>query len=216
MERMRVEMFGNSALAREIVPQIDAVILLDRSVDLLTPLSTQLTYEGLIDEVFGIKHCEYILYNNMHAWILKLLVLTCTLYLNVWPSMVQYKSLCFQKVLASIQCSRQSRVWRYCGWVCMVCVKFDHVNVYLFPTSKDTTASRSTTCTCMLVRTLVDMCPVGRLVTWARGMYVIYMYCTEARGCKAAWGLSAINAMHPECVCYNYFISRGHSVTILP
>ena len=58
MERMRVEMFGNSAAAREIVPQIDAVILLDRSVDLLTPLSTQLTYEGLIDEVFGIKHCE--------------------------------------------------------------------------------------------------------------------------------------------------------------
>ena len=58
MERMRVEMFGNSASAREIVPQVDAVVLLDRSVDLLTPLSTQLTYEGLIDEVFGIKHCE--------------------------------------------------------------------------------------------------------------------------------------------------------------
>ena len=58
MERMRVEMFGNSASAREIVPQIDAIILLDRSVDLLTPLSTQLTYEGLVDEVFGIKHCK--------------------------------------------------------------------------------------------------------------------------------------------------------------
>lgn len=58
MERMRVEMFGNSASAREVVPQIDALVLLDRSVDLLTPLSTQLTYEGLIDEVFGIKHCE--------------------------------------------------------------------------------------------------------------------------------------------------------------
>ena len=58
MERMRMEMFGNSATAREVVPQVDAVVLLDRSVDLLTPLSTQLTYEGLIDEVFGIKHCE--------------------------------------------------------------------------------------------------------------------------------------------------------------
>ena len=53
-----MEMFGNSASVREIVPQIDAVILLDRSVDLLTPLSTQLTYEGLIEEVFGINHCE--------------------------------------------------------------------------------------------------------------------------------------------------------------
>ena len=53
-----MEMFGNSASAREVVPQIDALVLLDRSVDLLTPLSTQLTYEGLIDEVFGIKHCE--------------------------------------------------------------------------------------------------------------------------------------------------------------
>ena len=58
MERMRVEMFGNSASAREIVPQIDAIILLDRSIDLLTPLSTQLTYEGLIDEIFGIKYSE--------------------------------------------------------------------------------------------------------------------------------------------------------------
>ena len=58
MERMRVEMFGNSASARDIVPQIDAIVLLDRSVDLLTPLSTPLTYEGLIDEVFGIKHSE--------------------------------------------------------------------------------------------------------------------------------------------------------------
>ena len=28
---------------------------------------------------------------------------------------------------------------------------------------------------------------------------------------EAARGLSAINAMHPECPCYNYFISRGHS-----
>ncbi|KAK3911950.1 Vacuolar protein sorting-associated protein 33A [Frankliniella fusca] len=36
--------------------QIDQVILLDRSVDLLTPLATQLTYEGLIDEIFGIQN----------------------------------------------------------------------------------------------------------------------------------------------------------------
>ncbi|CAH1391975.1 unnamed protein product [Nezara viridula] len=36
--------------------QIDHLILLDRTVDLLTPLATQLTYEGLIDELFEIKN----------------------------------------------------------------------------------------------------------------------------------------------------------------
>ena len=35
---------------------IDALILLDRTVDLVTPLSSQLTYEGLIDETYGIKY----------------------------------------------------------------------------------------------------------------------------------------------------------------
>ncbi|XP_018568521.1 vacuolar protein sorting-associated protein 33A [Anoplophora glabripennis] len=34
---------------------IDQIILIDRSVDLITPLATQLTYEGLIDEIFGIN-----------------------------------------------------------------------------------------------------------------------------------------------------------------
>eukprot|EP00761_Pharyngomonas_kirbyi_P014772 gb/GECH01014802.1/.p1 GENE.gb/GECH01014802.1/~~gb/GECH01014802.1/.p1 ORF type:complete len:599 (+),score=157.21 gb/GECH01014802.1/:1-1797(+) len=37
-------------------PEISDLILIDRNVDLLTPLLTQLTYEGLIDELFGIKH----------------------------------------------------------------------------------------------------------------------------------------------------------------
>ena len=30
--------------------------MLDRAVDLLSPVCTQLTYEGLIDEVFGIAN----------------------------------------------------------------------------------------------------------------------------------------------------------------
>ena len=34
--------------------RIDTLILLDRAVDLVTPCCTQLTYEGLIDEVFGV------------------------------------------------------------------------------------------------------------------------------------------------------------------
>ncbi len=52
-------MFSNLASTKNLSPQIDAVVLLDRSVDLLTPLSTQLTYEGLIDEVYGIKYGRY-------------------------------------------------------------------------------------------------------------------------------------------------------------
>ncbi|XP_076622166.1 vacuolar protein sorting-associated protein 33A [Colletes latitarsis] len=34
---------------------IEYLLLLDRSIDLLSPLVTQLTYEGLIDEIFGIE-----------------------------------------------------------------------------------------------------------------------------------------------------------------
>ncbi|KAJ8946448.1 hypothetical protein NQ318_014436 [Aromia moschata] len=35
---------------------IDQILLIDRSIDLITPLATQLTYEGLIDEIFGINN----------------------------------------------------------------------------------------------------------------------------------------------------------------
>ncbi|RDB28384.1 Vacuolar protein sorting-associated protein 33A [Hypsizygus marmoreus] len=36
--------------------RIDSLIVLDRRVDMITPLLTQLTYEGLIDELIGIKN----------------------------------------------------------------------------------------------------------------------------------------------------------------
>lgn len=35
---------------------IESLIIIDRDVDMATPLLTQLTYEGLIDELIGIKH----------------------------------------------------------------------------------------------------------------------------------------------------------------
>ncbi|KAJ8969116.1 hypothetical protein NQ317_003994 [Molorchus minor] len=35
---------------------IDQILLIDRTVDIITPLATQLTYEGLIDEIFGINN----------------------------------------------------------------------------------------------------------------------------------------------------------------
>ena len=55
MLRMRREMAGAEA---QITPQIDNLLILDRTVDPLTPLLSQLTYEGLIDEIFGINNSK--------------------------------------------------------------------------------------------------------------------------------------------------------------
>lgn len=35
--------------------RIRHVVIIDREVDLLTPMLTQLTYEGILDELFGIQ-----------------------------------------------------------------------------------------------------------------------------------------------------------------
>ncbi|KAJ3603720.1 hypothetical protein NHX12_028461 [Muraenolepis orangiensis] len=53
MLRMKREFAGSQ---NQILPVFDALLLLDRNVDLLTPLATQLTYEGLIDEIYGITN----------------------------------------------------------------------------------------------------------------------------------------------------------------
>jgi len=53
MLRMKREFAGTQ---NQILPVFDTLLLLDRNVDLLTPLATQLTYEGLIDEVYGINN----------------------------------------------------------------------------------------------------------------------------------------------------------------
>lgn len=37
-------------------PQFDTLVIIDRQVDLVSPLITQLTYEGLIDETFRIRN----------------------------------------------------------------------------------------------------------------------------------------------------------------
>ncbi|KAJ3559761.1 hypothetical protein NM688_g132 [Phlebia brevispora] len=46
---------GNSLLGT-LSEKFDSLIILDRRVDMITPLLTQLTYEGLIDELIGIKN----------------------------------------------------------------------------------------------------------------------------------------------------------------
>lgn len=39
-----------------VTPQVDMILLLDREVDMVTPLCTQLTYGGFIDEIIGVKN----------------------------------------------------------------------------------------------------------------------------------------------------------------
>ncbi|XP_060927233.1 vacuolar protein sorting-associated protein 33A [Limanda limanda] len=53
MLRMKREFAGSQ---NQILPVFDTLLLLDRNVDLLTPVATQLTYEGLIDEIYGITN----------------------------------------------------------------------------------------------------------------------------------------------------------------
>ncbi|XP_028913781.1 vacuolar protein sorting-associated protein 33A [Ornithorhynchus anatinus] len=53
MIRMKREFTGSQ---NSIFPIFDTLLLLDRNVDMLTPLATQLTYEGLIDEIYGIQN----------------------------------------------------------------------------------------------------------------------------------------------------------------
>ncbi|KAI9278467.1 Sec1-like protein [Phascolomyces articulosus] len=45
------------SLLNSVSNHIDQFIIIDRNIDIVTPLCTQLTYEGLIDETMGINHC---------------------------------------------------------------------------------------------------------------------------------------------------------------
>lgn len=62
LARMRQELLAgedaNEANKIGLTPSTttDSVIIIDREVDFVTPLLTQLTYEGLLDEVFDIEH----------------------------------------------------------------------------------------------------------------------------------------------------------------
>lgn len=56
LQRMQTEV-GHDFIMN-IPSEVDTLLILDRSVDLITPLMTQLTYEGLIDELYDIENCE--------------------------------------------------------------------------------------------------------------------------------------------------------------
>ena len=42
-----------------LLPEIDQLVLIDRQVDMVTPMVTQQTLEGLIDEIFGVN-CSFV------------------------------------------------------------------------------------------------------------------------------------------------------------
>lgn len=60
--RMRQELLAGEGVADDSAARLapsttnDSLIIIDREVDFVTPLLTQLTYEGLIDELFEIQH----------------------------------------------------------------------------------------------------------------------------------------------------------------
>ncbi|PIA17538.1 Sec1-like protein, partial [Coemansia reversa NRRL 1564] len=58
LTRMRYELSSSGAAGdgAAISSTFDSVVIIDRAVDLATPLLTQLTYEGLVSEVFGINN----------------------------------------------------------------------------------------------------------------------------------------------------------------
>jgi len=56
MLRMRREVGGEDNSSLYVASEIENLIIIDRNVDLITPLCSQLTYEGLIDEHFCIQN----------------------------------------------------------------------------------------------------------------------------------------------------------------
>ena len=47
---------GGGSDGSESSPTVDELILIDRSADMVTPMCTQLTYAGLLDEMFEMRH----------------------------------------------------------------------------------------------------------------------------------------------------------------
>mmetsp|Transcript_29628 Transcript_29628/g.52023 ORF Transcript_29628/g.52023 Transcript_29628/m.52023 type:complete len:615 (-) Transcript_29628:65-1909(-) len=54
IKRMQKE--ANPDLYLPGVPEIDECVLIDRTTDMVTPMLTQMTYEGIIDELIGVKN----------------------------------------------------------------------------------------------------------------------------------------------------------------
>ena len=64
MGQLKERLYPGGRIPSDSVPQISSVILVDRSVDFMTPLFTQLTLEGLIDSIYGIESSKYPLWSH--------------------------------------------------------------------------------------------------------------------------------------------------------
>jgi hypothetical protein len=64
--RLRREEFASAGRGEEedIKPEITAVLFLDRTVDLVSPLCTPLTYEALVDDIIGIESSYVVMANE--------------------------------------------------------------------------------------------------------------------------------------------------------
>jgi hypothetical protein len=57
MVRLNAQQPPSPGSINGISGKFDSLIIIDRRVDMITPMLTQLTYEGLIDEFLSIKNC---------------------------------------------------------------------------------------------------------------------------------------------------------------
>lgn len=58
MVKLEAQQPPGPGASQSISETFDSLIIIDRKVDMITPMLTQLTYEGLIDEFIGVKNCE--------------------------------------------------------------------------------------------------------------------------------------------------------------
>lgn len=66
-------------LGSSTTPLISRAVLIDREVDIITPMMTQITFEGLVDEVTGIR-------NGAVPWVPKGEPTAIFEYFCQWPS----------------------------------------------------------------------------------------------------------------------------------
>lgn len=107
MLRMKREFAGTQ---NQILPVFDTLLLLDRNVDLLTPLATQLTYEGLIDEIYGITNGQ-----NMPFSVLLYLILS-RFYILIWALTIQsalYFHVWGHVCIFPYQCEIKGSLWSF-------------------------------------------------------------------------------------------------------
>lgn len=58
-KKLKKEPRLDESIKKNNLSQIDQLLLIDRSIDFLSILATQLTYSGLVDELYGIHNCKF-------------------------------------------------------------------------------------------------------------------------------------------------------------